>query len=152
MAPVTHAHYEECDEVGCTTNDDKPVTGRRALRAELEARYKLRQVDTRDTSRLAKMAPRKLRRERQGKKFRPVYNHGLSLDLPHKAVIRALGVKNRKTSHYHQVEVKIGLALVEWGKALKLCERRQQLSDMKVRHDAIKEAGRWIERHIDFGY
>ena len=49
--------------------------GRRALRAELEARYRWLEWDPESPMLRVAMAPRRRRRQLQGKNFRPVYGY-----------------------------------------------------------------------------
>lgn len=98
------------------------------------------------------MAPRKLRRKLQGKKFRPVYYHGIPVTTPHKAVIKALKVKDRPASMEWARQVSIGLGLVLWGTELGKLALRQKKSAMKIRHDNLKLQGLWVERNIKIDY
>ena len=87
----------------------KPKTrsgGRKGLRSELQATWKLITPDPNDSSRFVKMGSRKQRRaplpgktaRRIGKEFRPVLAHAIPVKEDHKSVIRAMRVMNRKTA------------------------------------------------------
>lgn len=122
------------------------------------------QLDPHDTSRVVKTASRKVRRSRLkmadgtlgprrvGKNFRPIYHHGIPVKESHKAIIKAMMAKDRKAAYHYANEVNIGLALGLWGFALRGCAQRQDMARMKLRHDAMKAAGTWIERNVKFGY
>ncbi len=93
-----------------------PGKGRRADRNEMEARRRVLVRDTHDTSRLVKMAPRDLRREKQGDNFRPVYYHGIPIKVSHKSVVSAMKVhkKGRRQAQRWQSHVNIGHAFVSF--------------------------------------
>lgn len=145
--PETHIHYDECDEVGCTTSKKvKVLTGRRALRQELQATHKVHSINTNDSSRLVKMAPRSLRRFRQGDNFRPVYHHGIPTKLEHKAVIAAMKVhKNgRKQASFWQPQVTTARACVSFGLAVKTFLAFKAQEEMDLRHATLKADGLWV--------
>ncbi len=83
----------------------KPPNGRRAIRADLEARYKWIRPEATDTVRYAKLGSRKRRRQplkpggarRIGKEFRPVYGHAIPAP-DHKHLIHAMKVIDRRTA------------------------------------------------------
>jgi hypothetical protein len=105
-----------------------------------------------DTSRLQRMGSRKLRRKLQRKDFRPVYNHGIPTDAPHKDIIRAMKSKNRKATKRWAEHMNMVQGLVAWGVALQYVEHAQKIASMKARHEALKAEGNWIERGIIFPY
>lgn len=90
------------------------LNGRRALRAQIEARYKFIQPDPNDSTRHAQVGSRQARRaplrefdskgnstlgdRRIGQRFRPIYFHGIRPTPPHKQIIAAMKVANRKTA------------------------------------------------------
>lgn len=138
MVPDTHTHYDECDEVDCTTSTPKPKNGRRALAEELKARHKLLVRDTHDTSRLVKMAPRAIRRARQGDDFRPVYHHGVPTKLTHSQIISAMRVHKdgRRAAQIWQPKVNTARACASFGLAVKLFLANVEIS----RRAAVKAA------------
>ncbi len=125
---------------------ENPKNGRRALRDEIEARYKVLTRDTHDTSRLVKMAPRAIRRVRQGDDFRPVYHHGIPTKLPHKSIIAAMGVHKdgRRQAQIWQPKVNTARACVSFGLAVKLFLANIAKEAMELRHATLKAEGKWI--------
>lgn len=125
----------------------KVLNGRRALREEMKRTHKVREINTHDTSRLVKMAPRALRRARQGDEFRAVYHHGIPTKLDHKAVIYAMKVHKdgRKQAALWQPKVTTARACVSFGLAVKTFLARQAVTAMELRHAKLKADGKWIE-------
>lgn len=109
-------------------------------------------VDTFDMSRLAKMAPRSVRRAAKHMKFRPVYHHGIAVTPLHGQVIAALRAKDRKRAQYYQTWLSVPRALVTWGVELQGWTALQGLRRMRARHEVLKAEGKWIERNLKFGY
>lgn len=124
----------------------KPLTGRRALREEMQKTHKVMPVNTNDSSRLVKMAPRALRRFRQGDEFRPVYHHGIPTKLEHKAVISAMKVHKdgRKQASIWQPKVTTARACVSFGLAVKTFLAFKAQEEMDLRHATLKADGLWV--------
>ncbi len=140
MAPETPTPTEIL-----TSKFQWPTSGRRALRKELEATHKIHTRDTHDTSRLVKIAPRKNRRQ-PGKNRRPVYYHGVPVELEHKAVIAALKVhpKGRRQAMIWLHQVRTAKACVHFGKAVKSFLADCAERDMDIRHSTLKATGKWV--------
>ena len=81
-----------------------------------------------------------------------MYHHGIPTKDPHKAVVKALKVMDRRASITWANHVSVGLSLVLWGTELKNCEYRQKMAATKARHEALKAAGTWVERNLKFDY
>ena len=123
-----------------------PTGGRRAERNKTEANRRFLVRDNNDSSRLVKMAPRALRREKQGDNFRPVYHHGIPTKLEHKAVISAMHVhkKGRKNAATYQQQVSVARSMVSFGLSVKLFLADLAQQRMDLRHATLKAEGKWV--------
>lgn len=123
-----------------------PTSGRKAQRNELESTYKVRAINTHDSSRLVKMAPRATRRFRQGDEFRPVYHHGIPTKLEHKAVIAAMKIhkSGRKAAARWQPQLTVARACVSFGLAVKMFLALRAQEALDLRHATLKAEGKWI--------
>lgn len=126
-----------------TTVAPKKKSARILQREELQSTWRIGRPNEMDTSRFVPMAPRAARRASKHMKFRPVYNHAIPVREPHKAVVGALKIKDRRQALAWAPKLECALGIVAFGLAVKLFVADYTRTN---RHNAMKAAGTWVEK------